>query len=140
MDVKLNTPTIINLFPRHSVNLITGPTNIGKTYYVTQLIQRYSYYFQAPIDRVVIIVCNDRIQPLELSEEVPLSIEYILWSDFTVDQLCENDLVVIDDLQDLSPTLKETISVCAHHFNLAALFVITHSCLLYTSPSPRDRG
>ena len=146
MSLKVDTSNLSNFnpFPRNSVNLITGPTSSGKTYFVSRLLENYRVYFQGPVDRIVVVLCNDRIQNLNLNlnpeertreeeeeEEDPLLplILQVPLADFDPDQLQENDLVVIDDLQALTDVVRLTISVCAHHYNLVSLFIITHSLL-----------
>jgi len=129
MTSKQTTPPLANFqpFPRNSVNLITGPTSIGKTYFVTQLLKHPHLYFQGPVTRIIIILCNDRIQHLEFESTIPVA--QISIKDFNPEDLEQNDLVVIDDLQAITELVRLTISVCAHHYNLASLFVITHSLL-----------
>lgn len=139
MPLKVDTSSLSNFnpFPRNSVNLVTGPTSSGKTYFVSRLLENYRVYFQGPVDRIVVILCNDRIQNLTLNlnseeeeeeEGLPVILQIPL-PDFDPDQLQENDLVVIDDLQALTDVIRLTISVCAHHYNLASLFIVTHSLL-----------
>ena len=124
----------IKPFPRNSVNLVTGPTSSGKTFYVTHLLKHYQIYFQAPVKRIIFVLCNDRIEHLDLrfpthSDTHPKVLQIPL-VEFDPDQLLlPNDLVVIDDLQALTEVIRLTISVCAHHYNLTSLFIITHSLL-----------
>ena len=120
------TTSLFKPFPRNSVNLVTGPTKTGKTYFVTQLLHHYKLYFEGPVNRIIFVQCNDRIQPLDLPG---LNVEQFPLSQFDPDQLLEHDLVIIDDLQALTESIRLTISVCAHHYNLASLFIITHSLL-----------
>jgi hypothetical protein len=116
-------------FPRNSVNVIVGPTHIGKTYFVTKLISNYKLFFAPPVKRILIVLCNVRVQPIEFDRELDVPVEQIPLSEFVPDNLEPHDLVVLDDLQVLSEPIRLTITVCAHHYNLAALFVITHSVL-----------
>ena len=141
-NVDTSTLSQFNPFPRNSVNLLSGPTSSGKTYFVSRLLENYRVYFQGPVDRIVVVLCNDRIQHLTLninshqqeeeeeeeSTDQPVVLQIPL-ANFDPDQLQENDLVVIDDLQALTEVIRLTISVCAHHYNLASLFIITHSLL-----------
>jgi len=120
-------PSHFQPFPKNSVNLVTGPTSIGKTYFVTQLLSHHNLYFQSPVNRILIILCNDRIQPVNFESEI--QVEQIPIADFDPEHLEEHDLVVIDDLQAITENIRLTISVCAHHYNLASLFIITHSVL-----------
>lgn len=116
-------------FPKYSVNIVTGPTFVGKTYFVTQLVNHHQRYFNTRVDRVVVVLCNSRVNSISFSQDLDVPVEQVLLSDFAPDQLEDNDLVIIDDLQHLTPEVKVTISVCAHHQSLASLFVITHSLL-----------
>ena len=118
-------------FPRNSVNLVTGPTSSGKTYFVTQLLRHHETYFEGTVNRIVVVLCNARIQELDLKLSAGDSPEVVQTplSDLDPDQLEENDLVFIDDLQALTEAVRLTISVCAHHYNLASLFIVTHSLL-----------
>lgn len=117
-------------FPKYSVNIVTGPTFVGKTYFITQLVNHYKTYFaQDSVHRVVVVLCNSRVKSIVFSPDLDIPVEQVLLSDFVPDQLEPNDLVIIDDLQNITPAVKLTISVCAHHQGLAALFVVTHSLL-----------
>lgn len=124
-------PTLFTFspFPKYSVNIVTGPTFVGKTYFITQLVNRYKTYFESEVGRVFVVLCNSRVNAINFSETLDVPVEQVLLSDFNPDQLEYNDLVIIDDLQHLTPEVKLTISVCAHHTSLASLFVVTHSLL-----------
>ena len=108
---------------------MTGPTFVGKTYFVTQLVNNYKKFFHSQVDRVVVVLCNSRVKSIVFNQELDIPVEQVLLSDFLPDYLEDNDLVIIDDLQHLTPEVKLTISVCAHHQSLASLFVVTHSLL-----------
>lgn len=130
-NLSVNVPKIFTFspFPKYSVNIVTGPTSVGKTYFVTQLINNYKYFFDSRVDRVVVILCNSRVKSIAFDEELDVPVEQVLLSDFIPDHLVDNDLVIIDDLQYITPDVKMAISVCAHHQSLASLFVITHALL-----------
>lgn len=133
MDSSVASSNLLeyNPFPRNSVNLVVGPTHIGKTYFVTKLLNNYKTYFSGPVGRILIVLCNERVQPLNFdpNQLLDVSVEHILLSEFVPDNLQEHDLVVIDDLQTVTETIRLTISVCAHHYNLVSLFVVTHNLL-----------
>jgi hypothetical protein len=116
-------------FPKYSVNIVTGPTFVGKTYFITQLVNQYKTYFESPVGRVVVVLCNSRVKSIVFDADLDVPVVQVLLTDFVPDHLEDNDLVIIDDLQHLTPEVKLTISVCAHHQSLAALFVVTHSLL-----------
>jgi hypothetical protein len=123
--------TLLNYtpFPRNSVNLIVGPTHIGKTFFVTKLLNNYKQFFIGPVERILIVLCNDRVQPLTFDSKLDVHVEQIPLSEYVPDILLPHDLVVIDDLQTETSAIQHTISVSAHHYNLVALFVITHNLL-----------
>jgi hypothetical protein len=116
-------------FPRHSVNIVVGPTHIGKTFFVKKLLSNYKVYFSGPVGRILVILCNDRVQPLTFTPELDVEVEQIPLSEFEPYSLEQNDLVVIDDLATVTAPIRDTLIVGAHHYNLASLFVITHDLL-----------
>lgn len=129
MDIKPSRHLQFNPFPRNSVNLVIGPTHIGKTYFVTKLLNNYKVFFPPPVKRIYIVLCNTRVLPIELYEDIDVPVEQIPLSEFIPDNLEAHDLVVLDDLQTLTEAIRLTITVCAHHYNLVSLFVITHNLL-----------
>jgi len=116
-------------FPKYSVNIVTGPTSVGKTYFITQLVNNKNIYFSTPISRIVVVLCNSRVKSIGFDPNLDVPVEQVLLCDFVIDHLEDNDLVIIDDLQNITPEVKVAISVCAHHQGLASLFVVTHSLL-----------
>jgi hypothetical protein len=116
-------------FPKYSVNIVTGPTFVGKTYFITQLVNNKKIFFDSPVGRIVVVLCNSRVRSISFDPDLDVPVEQVLLSDFVIDHLEDNDLVVIDDLQHITPEVKLAISVCAHHQGLASLFVVTHSLL-----------
>jgi len=128
MNSKFKTLINFEPFPRNSVNLVTGPTNIGKSYFVSHFLNNYKVYFPLPVKRIFVVLCNDRVQPMQL-DAVDVLVEQISLADFSPDALSSDDLVVIDDVQNVTDSIRMCISVCAHHYNLTSLFIITHSIL-----------
>lgn len=130
-DSATLTPQLFSFqpFPKYSVNIITGPTFVGKTYFITQLVNNKHLFFNSPIGRVVVVLCNSRVKSISFDPDLDVPVEQVLLSDFVIDHLEDNDLVIIDDLQNITPEVKLAISVCAHHQGLASLFVVTHSLL-----------
>lgn len=117
-------------FPTHSVNLFTGPTSVGKTTYIVQLINNHHLFFEKPIKRILVVLCNERIEELPVNPIHPVPIEYVPFDQYNFDLCQEGDLVVIDDIADIAhPLIQHTISVGAHHYKLASLFLVTHSLL-----------
>lgn len=116
-------------FPRNSVNLVVGPTSSGKTYFVTQLLNNYKIYFDPPVGRIFIILCNERVGPMALSSDIDVPIEVTTIHDFEPSFLQSGDIVIIDDFYHFNDHVRNTINVCAHHENLSALFILTHAIL-----------
>lgn len=132
VDINKNrSPLLFSFspFPKYSVNIVTGPTSVGKTYFVTQIVNNYKEYFDHRLDRVFVILCNSRVKSISFDENLDVPVEQVVLSDFLSDHLRDNDLVIIDDLQFITPEVKLAISVCAHHQSLASLFVVTHTLL-----------
>lgn len=79
----------------------------------------------------MVVLCNERIEELPFTKQViELPIHYIPFPEYHFDICEEGDLVVIDDISDLShPLIEHTISVGAHHYKLASLLLVTHSLL-----------
>lgn len=124
MDMKQFTP-----FPQNSVNIVTGPTSIGKTYFITQLLNNHQVYF-SNVNRIVIVVCNASVEFVSLCPDLEVEVVQLPLSDFHPnEELQENDLVVIDDVQNLTDAIRYTTSVATHHLNLASLFIVTHTLL-----------
>jgi len=69
------------------------------------------------------------VQSIAFDKNLTLPVEQVLLSDFGPDLLENNDLVIFDALQRVTPEVQLAINVCAHHQSLASLFVITHSLL-----------
>src|SRR5574343_196635 len=62
----VNKPKLLHYkpFPRNSVNLVTGPTSVGKTRFITHLFNHFPVYFQPPVNRILVVQCNGRMQPI----------------------------------------------------------------------------
>lgn len=126
MDSSQTTLLQHQVFPRHSINIVVGPTHIGKTFFVTQLVNNYKVYFCGPIDRIFIVLCNERVHPLVFKPDLDISVEQIPLSEYDPQLLEPNDLVIVDDLQKVTFPIRETLTVGAHHYDLVSLFIITH--------------
>lgn len=114
-------------FPNNSVNLIVGPTGVGKTFFVTRLLNNFKLYFASPVKRIFVVLCNDRVEPIVFDSDLPVVVEQKPLSEFIPDDLQESDLVLLDDLQLVTESVRFAITVCAHHYNLVSLFVVTHN-------------
>lgn len=141
VNQKQSVPKLLHYkpFPRNSVNLVTGPTSVGKTRFITHLFNHYPTYFQSPVHRILVVQCNDRIKPIKFDlvssaldgeeDYNELLIEHVTLANFSPEELRSGDLVVIDDVQKVTDTIRMSISVCAHHYDLVSLFIVTHSVL-----------
>lgn len=125
MDSK---PSTFTPFPKNSVNLLTGPTSIGKTFFITHLLNNYKLYFSS-VNRIVIVVCNDHVEFINLLPDIEVEVVQLPLVDFDPQELEEDDLLVIDDVQTVNENIRTTISVGTHHRHLASLFIVTHSLL-----------
>jgi hypothetical protein len=125
MDTK---PATFTPFPKNSVNLVTGPTSIGKTYFITHILNNHKVYFPS-VNRIVIVVCNENVEFVSLSPDIDVDVVQLPLIDFDPQELEEDDVVVIDDVQNLNENIRTTISVGTHHKHLASLFIVTHSLL-----------
>jgi len=125
-------------FPSASSTLIVAPPYTGKTYFVKQVLEAQELYFERPISNVIVINCDERVKFYELQdrpvrpdeESRPLpQVEQFVWETFDSEALKEGDVVVIDDLQVITPRVRELITALAHHCCLGHLFVICHGVL-----------
>lgn len=127
-------PQIFLPFPRNCISLLTAPTNSGKSTYLKNILQSAHLFFAEPLDRIIVVNCHSLVSTYEL-EQLPdcpwpvAPVEHYLLSDFHTDILQPNDLLIIEDLQELTPNLKLLVTAIAHHCDLAACFIVTHSLL-----------
>lgn len=121
-------------FPRNCISLLTAPTNSGKSTYLRRILENAHLFFSQPFDRVVVINCHSLVSAYEL-EQLPhcpwpvAPVEHYLLSDFRTEILQPNDLLVIEDLQELTANLKLLVTAITHHCDLSACFIVTHSLL-----------
>ena len=123
-----------NPFPPMSTTLLVGPSYIGKSYLLKQLLEHQHLFFENVVERVLVINCRAKIEFYELQAKEnsprPLpKVEQMLWSDFDLDMLEAGDVVIVDDLQTMSDVLRELITAAVHHHHLAHLFIVTHKIL-----------
>ena len=150
-------PTLTSFFPfpRQSVNLISCCSNSGKTFFLEQIIRHRERFFQSPelINRLVFVNCNQRdfsIQhpwSTELNndddnnnnednhkqenstidlEVVSLTLED--FADFTT-ILQPRDILILDDVLQINEDIQFIVKYGCHHYSLAAVFIVTQSCL-----------
>ena len=121
-------------FPRNCISLLTAPTNSGKSTYIKGILENAHLYFSEPFDRVVVINCHSLVSAYEL-EQLPncpwpvAPVEHYLLSEFYTEILQPNDLLIIEDLQELTANLKLLVTAITHHCDLSACFIVTHSLL-----------
>ena len=125
-------------FPSASSTLIVAPPYTGKSYFVKLVLEAQELYFEKPISNVIVINCDERVKFYELEdrpvgpdeESRPLpKVEQFVWETFDSESLKEGDVVVVDDLQVITPRVRELITALAHHCFLGHLFVICHGVL-----------
>ena len=127
-------PQIFLPFPRNCISLLTAPTNSGKSTYLQHILEHAHLFFAEPLNRIIILNCHALVSPYQLEQQPanpwPLpAIEHYLLEDFHTDVLEANDLLIVEDLQHLTPNIRLLITAITHHVNLAACFIVTHSLL-----------
>ena len=130
-------------FPRCSINLISCSSNSGKTRFLTNIVAHRANFFQDfdLIQRVVYCNGNRRDHSLEHpwanaasdSDKVrgiDLPVVSLSLEDFTElgSTLRANDIVILDDILQLTDEIQFLVKYGAHHFNLH-LFLVTQTCL-----------
>jgi len=124
-------------FPRQTSTLLAGPSFMGKTTYVRKIVEYQHLFFQDPVFRLWVVNCNQSVtfSPLEEPKdesELRRPLAQLLqrtWEDFDVGELSEGDVLLIDDLQKITPNIREIVNAATHHLALGHCFVITHSIL-----------
>jgi len=126
-------------FPAASSTLIVAPPYTGKSYFVKQVLEAQELYFEKPITKVIVINCDERVSFYALEkpptrsgeeDERPLPVvEQYVWDTFDSATLREGDVVLVDDLQVITPRVRELITALTHHCFLGHLFVICHGVL-----------
>ena len=126
-------------FPAASSTLIVAPPYTGKSYFVKQVLESQELYFEKPISKVIVINCDERVKFYTLEkppsrrgeeDERPLPVvEQYVWDTFDSATLKEGDVVLVDDLQVITPRVRELITALTHHCFLGHLFVICHGVL-----------
>jgi len=139
-------------FPQCSVNLITCSSNSGKTYFLDQVIRHRTRFFENPphIKRLVYVNGNQRdfsiqspwtssvvvddyqdsqesLNPIDL-EVISLSLDEFGENDNSV-VLNHNTVLILDDILKPSDQIDYIVKYGAHHSSLAAVFIVTQSCL-----------
>ena len=123
-----------NPFPLQSTTLVVGPSNCGKTWLLKELLENQHLFFPRPVQRVLVVNCRPGIKFYELevrpnSPRPPCKVTECDWEDFDLDRLQPEHVVIVDDLQEVTPLLRALITTAVHHRGLAHLFVVTHTLL-----------
>ena len=122
-------------FPARSITLLTGPSSVGKSYYLSRLLEHPSLYFAEPIHRIYVVLCNDRVPPYSLNTDstslgpTPPPLIQVPLAEFNTEDLEAGDCLIIEDLQAITPEVRQAINVVTHHYELNSCFVVTHSLL-----------
>ena len=127
-------PQIFLPFPRNCISLLTAPTNSGKSTYLKNILEHAHLFFAEPFERIVVINCHALVSTYELDQlpDCPWPIapvEHYLLADFETEILQASDLLIIEDLQELTPNIKLLVTAITHHCDLSACFIVTHSLL-----------
>ena len=132
MDADPEGPeeTVLIPFPSCSVNLLAGPSSVGKTHFLKHILSNLSFYYKQSVNHIIVVHCNNIVPIYKF--EIPLThsfFEQITLEEFDPSRLEENDLVIFEDLQVLTKDIRDTINLYAHHSHLASVFLVTHSLL-----------
>ena len=111
-----------------------APTNSGKSTYLKNILEHAHLFFAEPFERIVVINCHALVSTYELDQlpDCPWPIapvEHYLLADFETEILQASDLLIIEDLQELTPNIKLLVTAITHHCDLSACFIVTHSLL-----------
>lgn len=115
-------------FPHGSINLLVAPSNCGKSSYVSEILQNSALYFNKPFKRIFVVNCHSLVSKYEL-ENPEITIIHCLLSDFVVEDLEPGDVLVFEDVQEISATIKLAVTTIVHHLQLTGCFIICHSIL-----------
>ena len=115
-------------FPHGSINLLVGHSNCGKSTYVGELLENSSLYFTQPFNRIVVVNCHSLVSPYTLKDST-ISIVHFLLSNFQVEDLEPGDILVFEDVQEITAIIKLTVTTIVHHLQLSGCFIICHSIL-----------
>ena len=125
-SVERTSEQFFTPFYPHSVNIVSAPSNAGKSTLLQNIIKNKKNCFVRPINRVVVVFCNEKVTSLpydELQTE-DLIIESCYLQNFETQDLTVNDLVIFEDVLKITSEIQETIKVLAHHIDLASVFIV----------------
>jgi hypothetical protein len=158
MDVVEDRCPYLTPFPISSVNLISAPTSTGKTWLIEHFIKHRDFYFQQkPLVDILIVLCNPRVDwklddkdkdDIEKTTQeednqeatataAKLVVETIQLAEFDPDEIVRpGQLVVFEDCQTITESIRVTINVLAHHLELATVFILCQGILGSPSTFP----
>jgi len=127
MESNPDTTSFYVPFPSHSVNVITGSTNSGKTHLMLHILKNKEDYFQTVPVKTIVVLCNNLVSGEEYEEA---GAEVISFVDFDIDEhLQPETLLIFEDVQNLARNISDCINIHAHHSNLSSVFVIVQGIL-----------
>ena len=132
MDLEADSLNFYTPFFPHSVNLLSASTSSGKTSLVIDFIKNSRNCFVRHFSKVVIVHCNDNVSGSVYQElaSPDLEVESCYLTEFVpAEYLGENDLLVFDDVSEVTPAISQSVNVLCHHLKLNTIFIITQSVL-----------
>ena len=113
-------------FYPHSVNILSAPSNAGKSTLLQNIIKNRKNCFSRQFGRVFVVFCNEKVNslPYDTLQNEELNIESCYLQDFSTQDLLPNDLVIFEDVLKITSDIQETIKVLAHHIDLASVFIV----------------
>lgn len=114
-------------FEDHSTISIIGPSKVGKTFWLYQLLKNKRVMFPTPIEKI--IYCYGAFQPM--FEQMKNDIDKIIFHEGLLDNLKKfadglHNLVVLDDLQNdiiSNPEALKLFTQGSHHLNLTVIYI-----------------
>lgn len=122
------------IFPSQSISLLIGPSNSGKSTYLQKIFENSHLCFEEQPKRIIIINTNKHCSfySLEQVESNPWPlpvVENYLAGEFDINLLEKGDIIVFEDILEVTHDLRQVINVISHHVGLIHTFLISHACL-----------
>lgn len=126
MHSKETTTQFFTPFYPHSVNILSAPSNAGKSTLLQNILKNRHNCFTRLFNRVIVVFCNEKVNslPYDILQTDNLIIESCYLQDFSTQDLLANDVVIFEDVLKITSAIQETIKVLAHHLDLASVFVV----------------
>ena len=122
-------------FARETVTLFNGSSNSGKSTAVRKIIENADLYFETQIRRVVVLHSHHPSEEdyiLHPNNRCPWpqpDIQHHLLEEFDVENLEEDDLLILEDLQQVTQAVSVILNTHTHHKKLLGTILINHSIL-----------